>query len=485
MNETLLRLYHALPPSTRSMVATGRGAYLRYWRYDRVTEKLVAEALERENWTPEQWKKWREERLAYLLHRAATRVPYYRGVWEKRRRNGSRVSWQYLENWEILEKAPLRENPEAFVADDCRSWRMFAEHTSGTTAKPVTLWRTRQVQRAWYALLEARTRHWYGISRRDRWGIFGGQLIVPVTHRKPPFWTWNAALRQLYLSSFHLAPDLVGYYLDALKKYQVKSLLGYSSALFFVAQHALRLGRRDIKMSVVVTNAEPLSKLQRRVISEAFQCPVRETYGSAEIVGAASECNEGKMHLWPEVGLLESVDASTQIQNGVFGELICTGLLNEDMPLIRYRIGDRAVLEQNGNTSCTCGRQLPLIGSIEGRVDDVLYTTDGRRIGRLDPAFKGTMPILEAQVIQESLESIRILYVPAPGFDLKTKHALGRAVRDYLGPVEVILEEVGQIPREKNGKFRAVICKLPPQMRKVIPARREPRRVPEINSRAV
>ena len=70
---------------------------------------------------------------------------------------------------------------------------MFAEHTSGTTAKPITMWRTREVQKAWYALLEARTRHWYGITRHDRWAIFGGQLIVPVAHRKPPFWIWNAA----------------------------------------------------------------------------------------------------------------------------------------------------------------------------------------------------------------------------------------------------------------------------------------------------
>ncbi len=460
MNGTLLRLYHALPPGTRSLVATGRGAYLRFWRYDSRTEKLVAEALEREAWSAERWKQWQENRLSYVLHRAATQVPYYRQVWEKRRRSGDRASWDYLENWDVLEKGVVRENPQAFVSDDCQTWRMFAEHTSGTTAKPITLWRTRQVQREWYALLEARTRQWYGITRHDRWAIFGGQLIVPVNHRKPPFWTWNAALNQLYLSSYHLAPDLMPAYLDALKRYEVESLLGYSSALYFVARQALRLGRRDLKMKVVVTNAEPVTALQRRVISEAFQCPVRETYGSAEIVGAGSDCEHGKMHLWPEVGFLETLDAGCGVADAVPGELICTGLLNSEMPLIRYRMGDCANLEPGRTTQCKCGRSLPTIQSIEGRVDDVLFTRDGRQVGRLDPAFKGSMPIHEAQIIQESLEQVRVRYVPAEGFASSSSEAIARAIREHLGPVEVILEAVTRIPREKNGKFRAVITRV-------------------------
>jgi phenylacetate-CoA ligase len=455
MNSTLLRFYHSLPPVARSAVASARGAYLRAWRYDRRTEQLVAEALERETWSIERWKRWQENRLSYVLHRAATRVPYYRHVWEKRRRSGDLASWEYLDNWEVLEKGVVRENPRAFVADDRSPWRMFAEHTSGTTAKPITLWRTRDVQREWYALLEARTRHWYGIDRHDRWAIFGGQLIVPVNHRKPPFWTWNAALNQLYLSAYHLAPDLMPAYLDALKTYRVKSLLGYSSALYFVAQNALRLNRSDLRMEVVVTNAEPVTPLQRRVISEAFQCPVRETYGSAEIVAAGSDCSHGKMHLWPEVGILENLHG----EGAVAGELLCTGLLNADMPLIRYRMGDCANLTGTAQ-NCECGRSLPTIHSIEGRVDDVLQTRDGRRVGRLDPAFKGSMPIHEAQIIQESLDRVRIRYVPAKGFAASSGDAMVRAIHDHLGTVEVILEEVRQIPREQNGKFRAVISKL-------------------------
>ena len=108
-----------------------------------------------------------------------------------------------------LEKEPLRENPLAFVADDCSERRMFREHTSGTTGKALVLLWSHATVRAWYGLFEARFRRWYGVSRHDRWAILGGQLVSPAGRHRPPFWVWNAALNQLYMSSYHLAPDFI------------------------------------------------------------------------------------------------------------------------------------------------------------------------------------------------------------------------------------------------------------------------------------
>jgi phenylacetate-CoA ligase len=100
---------------------------------------------------------------------------------------------------------------------------------------------------------------------------------------------------------------------------------------------------------------------------------------------------------------------------------------------------------------------------VEGRADDMLYTVDGRCVGRLDPVFKGGLPIREAQIIQESFERVRVLYVPARGFSSQTEAAISERVRDRLGHVEVVMEPTTQIPRETNGKFRAVICRLSAQ----------------------
>ena len=144
------------------------------------------------------------------------------------------------------------------------------------------------------------------------------------------------------------------------------------------------------------------------------------------------------------------------MEEGQPGDLVCTGLFNADMPLIRYRVGDRGSLPADEAT-CSCGRGLPVIKAIEGRVDDVLYTRDGRRIGRLDPVFKADMPIVEAQIIQETLDRVRIKYVPAADYKPETGEMMAQRLRERMGAVEVILEAVEEVPRTSSGKFRAVI----------------------------
>ena len=175
----------------------------------------------------------------------------------------------------------------------------------------------------------------------------------------------------------------------------------------------------------------------------------------AEAVTAASECHAGRMHLWPDAGFVEVMGDDGPLPAGDSGELVCTGLVNPAMPLIRYRLGDRGRIAPT--SGCSCGRTLPVLEAVEGRVDDVLFTADGRRIGRLDPIFKADLPILEAQIVQEAIGRIRVRYVPAAGFQPSDGESIVRRLRDRMGPVEVQLERLAEVPRTANGKFRAVI----------------------------
>lgn len=450
-----LKVYEHLPSSSRSLAASLRGYYLNWWRYDRHTESLVQEALERDTWTESDWKTWHAERLSFVLDRAATLVPHYRRIWNEHRLVGEKGSWKSLESWPVLEKQTLRENSVDLVAADCSPRKMFHDHTSGTTGTSLDIWQTAATVKQWYALFEARCRRWYGLSRHDRWAILGGQLVVPHRQQRPPFWVWNAGLNQLYMSSYHLSPGLIRHYLDAIARYKIRYVLGYTSAIHSLAQEVLRSKRRDIKLDVVITNAEPVYEHQREAITAAFDCPVRETYGMAEIAAAASECTAGRMHLWPDAGIIE-VDEASKDETGS-GDLICTGLVNAEMPLIRYRVGDRGRLS---NEKCECGKGLPLIDRIDGRSDDVLFTADGRRVGRLDPVFKDNLPIREAQIIQESLGEIRVKYAPADDFSNAALAKLAGRIRERMGDVRVEFEEVNAIPRTSRGKFRAVICNI-------------------------
>lgn len=448
-----------MPHAGRALAANLRSAYLAAWRYGPETEELIAAAREREAWSAARWQSWQEERLARLLHRAATRVPWYRDWWAERRRHGDRGSIEELANWPILDKERLRANPRAFVADDCHPRLLYGEQTSGTTGKPISLWWSRAAVREWFALSELRLRDWHGVSRHEPWAILGGQPIVPVDRTSPPYWIWNRPMRQLYLSANHISPKNGPAMIAALDHHAVTHLITYASSAVALVNAMGESRGKGTGLRAVITNSEPLYDWQRQQIAAGLGCPVRETYGMAEIVTAASECTHGRLHLWPEVGVVEVLadDLDQPVGAGEAGRMICTGLLNPAMPLIRYEVGDR--LRPAPGEACSCGRGLPVIRGIEGRSNDLLLARDGRRVYWVNPILYG-LPLREAQIVQESLDLIRVRCVSAPGFDASAEARLRERLRQRMGEVEVVIEVVESIPRGERGKFRAVVCRL-------------------------
>jgi phenylacetate-CoA ligase len=177
------------------------------------------------------------------------------------------------------------------------------------------------------------------------------------------------------------------------------------------------------------------------------------------MAAAASECEARRLHLWPEAGWVEVLDEEDRpAPPGTPGSLVATCLINPDLPLVRYRVGDAVTLAP-AEERCPCGRTLPILRSVEGRLDDVVYTRDGRRLGCLD-VVHGGMPVREAQVVQETLDRLRVLYVPAPGFSERTREEMAAEIRGQMGPVEVLFEEVTAVPRGPNGKFRMIVCRV-------------------------
>lgn len=450
----MIRGYHALPSWAWSFLATARGYQLKRWRYGAGTDAMVRAAIEREHWDEAAWERWRQPRLEALLRRAVERVPYYRDYWSQRRSD----AWKQLENWPILEKESVRANPLAFLADDCDPRAMFPEHTSGSTGSPVRLWWSRETTQSWYALFEARWRGWYGVSRRDRWAILGGQRVVPAGRKEAPFWVWNAAMSQLYMSVFHMRPEVMTAYLDALERYKIRYLWGYPSAMHQLALAALSANRR-VPLRVAIANAEPLNETQRASIEAAFGCPARETYGMAEIVTAAGECEFGTMHVWPDVGVLELLEAGRPTAPGEPGDVVATGLANPDMPLVRYRTGDRAVAAESGSR-CACGRNLPALARIEGRIDDYVVTADGRKLGRLDMLLKGNLPVRQAQIVQRVPGEVEVRVVAGEGFTPAHAAEIQRSIRDYAGALTVSLTLVPDIPLTSGGKHRFVVSAI-------------------------
>ncbi len=462
MSPWLLHLYHRLPSPVQNFVASRHGARLMRLRYGEIFHRELPRFAERETWPADRWQKWQTEQLLAFLHQAVERVPYYRRLHARGEFPIEQVTTpDDLTCLPLLDKEPVREAPQDFLADDCDSAGMYAERTSGTTGKPLTLWWSSATHQTWYACFERRVRNWADVKLGDRWATLGGQLIVPQSRQRPPFWVWNASGSQLYMSSYHLRDDFLDAYLDEIVHRRIEYIFGYASSLDALATHAIERGRDDIHFKVAISNAEPFYAHQRRRIERAFHCPTRDMYAPAELTIAAFECEAGTMHLSPDVGITEVVDDHGHpLPPGETGHLVVTGLLNQDQILIRYQQGDRGALAA-GDEPCPCGRTMPVLASIEGRADDVLITPDGRKIGRLDPVFKDAIRIREAQIIQEKIDRVVVKVVAAKDYDETDAAAIRSGIRDRMGAINVEIVVVDRLPRTSAGKLRAVINQVP------------------------
>ena len=360
----------------------------------------------------------------------------------------------------LATKDQIRNRPKDFLADTFAPRSLIRWSTSGTTGTPLTVYYSRDAMRKMWAFVEL-YRHTAGVSRADRRGQFTGKAIVPPAQRvgRRIFWRRDLANRSLLLSTVHLRADYLPLYAAALERFQPVYLCGYPSAIYLLADFYRQTRRHALPLEAVLTSAETLSSYQREAIEEAFSTRVFDQYGQAEMQSFWYECEAGRMHAHPLAGVTEILRADgTPTSPGEAGEVVVTGLVNDAMPLIRYRVGDTA---RFGRERCPCGRGMPVIEEIGGRLDDFVYTRERGVLGRLDPVLKGVRNIVESQIEQESLDMLRVRFVPASSFCGEDLRMLESNLRARVGKaIHLEFECTDRIPRSANGKFRFVISRL-------------------------
>ena len=194
-------------------------------------------------------------------------------------------------------------------------------------------------------------------------------------------------------------------------------------------------------------------------MERAYRCRIYEEYSTVENVLFASECESGRLHVSQDAGVVEILrEDGTACGPGEVGEVVATCLMRTYQPLIRFRLGDLAAWE---DSPCPCGRAMPVIKEVVGRVEDVVVGPDGRQMVRFHGVFVDLPHIREGQIVQEALDHIVVKVVPAGQFGPRDEQVLIERVRQRLGSqVTVTVQLVDSIPRTKAGKFQAVVCRL-------------------------
>ncbi|MCK4660792.1 MAG: phenylacetate--CoA ligase family protein [Phycisphaerae bacterium] len=455
------KVYWKAPYFAKNWMASWNARRLNRERFGPDYEQALREIAERDKWAPAQFEEHQRRELQKLARHAAEHVPYYRKLFAEIGVDPAEIKGpEDLVRLPILEKSTVRADPLCLLDERLDRRKLIVLHSSGTTGTPLTLYRDVRLNSTSTAFADARCHDVAGVRRRRNKSVsIGGQLVTPTNQTKPPFWVWNQRWQQLYMSSFHLAPQNLDHYVARLREFGGEYIEGYPSSIYVIARHIVDNKLEPVRFKACFTTAETLSDCQRQAIRDAFCCRTYDQYGCVEAVIFAAECPERNMHLSPEIGIVEVVDENDNpCEPGQVGQLICTGLVNHVQPFIRYRLGDIGMLSSD---TCPCKSPLPLLGLIEGRTNAALVTRDGRRFGRVALFVEEAFGVAEAQIIQFDYDKFVVRVVPASNYTEADGQKVISNLKYSVGEADVRVELVDRIERTAAGKFQAIICNLP------------------------
>lgn len=430
-------------------------------RFGGVFATELQQYKEREKYTEAEWEGYTTHQLRMILLHAFNTVPYYRDKWIAKGITEEQLKSFTLSDIDLLpylSKDDLRKNCKTTLLSEKRESGGSYFESSGTTGTPTSVLFSDAMHQRWSAAYEARVRNWAGVDNNMSRGMIGGRRVLPNADARPPYYRYNYFEKQIYFSAYHISPATVRNYVDALNKYKPDYMVGYAMSNYFLARFIQESGVQVPKMQAVITSSEKLTPDMRKVMEEVYSCKTYDGWSGVEACALVSECEYGSLHISPDVGLVEILNESGEpAKPGEYGEVVCTGFLNYDQPLIRYCIGDYM---QVSDMECGCGRKMPLVQEITGRIEDVIIGRDGREMVRFHGIFVGIPAIIKGQIVQETLENIVINIVTDRPIAIEERETLIKRIYSQLGEVNVQIYEMKEIPCGNNGKFRAVISKV-------------------------
>lgn len=362
-------------------------------------------------------------------------MPHYRDLFRELRLDPREIRTAAdLAQLPILDKSTVRADPSRFVSETGRGRRAELLETSGTSGRRLPILHDRQS-------LLANIAH----GERDRrvvtstLGRTGGYRVLTITYESSTIHHVLSLYRQWTHipirpdRSFHSVEEPLPQIVGAINSLRPEVVVGYGSYLETLFR---ALTARKIQIhppQVVIYGAEAMSSEGKEFIQREYGLPVYSRYGSVEAlkIGFTCEADSG-FHLNDDLYPLRLVDEQGRsVPRGESGQVVISNLINRGTVLLNYRLGDIGVLAKR---SCLCGRTLPLLGELRGRVEEVLFLPDGRFVHprAIWGVFKKHPEILRYQLVQ--LEAGR--------FDLKLM-TVNRGV--YDSAVGGVLADLGNL----------------------------------------
>jgi phenylacetate-CoA ligase len=410
---------------------------------------LLSELRASESWSPSEIVQYQTTALRQIIDHAIRTVPFYADYSTSALHGPGDLC-----RFPVLDRETVLQNQERLLSQKVKRHRRIRAGTTGTTGTSLRVAYTEAVAAKNWAFL-LRQWAWAGLKPRHPRITLQGSRIVPAHRDRPPYWAYNLADRQILMSIFHLSEQSAPAYIAFLRDHPGHVLEGFPSTLAILADFVLGSGMR-IPMRAIFTSGEPLHSTARTKIQRAFAGRVFDTYGMTEYCGLIQECERGQMHLAPEYGFLEILDENHEpVAPGEEGYFVWTGFLNDAMPLIRYRIGDRGRWQTPA--ACACGRAFPLVVPSITRESDLLRCPDGRLLSAraLNQVLKQSASLQFCQFVHDRADHLSVRAVVRPTQD--PNRAAGELmdirarVADLAGPCMQVTASLAAGPITRPG----------------------------------
>lgn len=362
----------------------------------------------------------------------------------------------------LLDKDTIQRRRDDMVSQTALKADLKPNQTGGSTGAPLSFF----VSRDRNCSREAAAR------RHNRWaGWRVGDKLALVWGASPDLrgGSLKAKLRNLILdrslildTSSITDADIRNFHRD-FERFRPRIILAYAQSIVRVTKHLRQAGLNIThKPHSIVTSAEMLTDADRALLEDYYGCKVFNRYGCREVAVIATECEyHDGLHIMSEGLYVEILDGTQPAAEGEVGKIVVTDLRNYSMPLIRYQIGDMSSMNY---ATCRCGRSLPRLNSLEGRLTDFLVADDGRLVSGVflftyllaDRPGLGRVQVLQSELNQVC---IHLTGIGQPEAELQEDiEHLRQAVAKHLGPgTRFEYKLVSSIPNSASGKF--IFCK--------------------------
>ena len=239
-----------------------------------------------------------------------------------------------------------------------------------------------------------------------------------------------------------------------LKRKNPGVLLTFPSNLREIAKYCIREGITFKNLKSVDTFSEALAPDIRDTVREAWGLTITDAYAAAETGYMALQCPLFEhYHIQSEVAHVEVLDENDRpCEPGQTGRVVVTPLHNVATPLIRYEIGDLAEV----GPPCPCGRGLPVINQIFGRVRNMLRYPDGRMVWPNIGAdnFYSLESVERFQFVQKTLEQLEVRLVSRRPLSEREEALVRQRILKALEyPFKISFTYHETLERSRSGKF--------------------------------